>query len=542
MAEEGAMGFRDVVGQFRAFFDSLTIAKKVILFTVLAIVLLGMVSLLYVANRESWTPIFSGISNEDAAVIKEKLEKNQIPVLVGPGGRSILVPTGRADESRLVLAKERLSLGGGLGFADLFVEGAPLGETEFQQQVKFRIALEGELARLISRLSPIRSAKVTLAIPQKTLFLEEEENPTASVVVETSAGQKMDRQQVLTIAHLVANSVEGLGKDNVVVVDTSGRMLSRGVTDGAGNGSFADQFGFRRQFEQIMEAKIITQLEPVVGEGRVRARVSVELDFDQVTVNEELFDPEGTVVRSQQTASENSTGTRSIPVGIPGVTSNLPETRAGASEVANVSQLSRTNETRNFETSVRRVVSKPALGKLKKLSISVLIDNKSIVVTDPNTGERTRISEEWKTAEKQEIERLVRAATGFDEKRGDHLEVINLRFRKEIEEDITQDIEKTRRNREFVVQILKFTFLGVGLLALIMFVIRPMVQRLSAKPEDLDLLMGLPATIGELEGEELEIPAEREVGMPPRDKIMDMARADPLATASMIRAWLRDKR
>ena len=542
MAEETATGFRDVVGQFRTFFESLTIAKKVILFAIVTVVLLGMVGLLYVANRESWTPIFSGISNEDAAIIKEKLEKNQIPVLVGPGGRSILVPTGRADESRIVLAQERVTLGGGLGFADLFLEGAPLGETEFQQRVKFRIALEGELGRLIMRLSPIRNAKVTLAIPQKTLFLEEEQKPSASVVVETSAGQAMDRNQVLTIAHLVANAVEGLVKNNVVVVDSSGRMLSRGITEGAGNGSFADQFGFQRQLEQFLERKIITQLEPVVGEGRVRARVSVELDFDQITINEELFDPEGTVVRSQQTATENSTGTRSIPVGIPGVTSNLPETQAGASEVANVSQLSRSNETRNFETSVKRVVSKPAVGKLKHLSISVLIDNKSTIVIDPDSGERTRISEEWKTAEKQEIERLVRAATGFDEKRGDHLEVINLRFRKEIEEDITQDIEKTRRTREWIIQVLKFTFLGVGLLALIMFVIRPMVQRLSAKPEDLDLLMGLPATIGELEGEELEIPAEREVGIPPREKIMDMARSDPLATASMIRAWLRDKR
>ena len=542
MAEETASGFRDVVGQFRTFFDSLTIAKKVILFAVVAVVLLGMVGLLYVANRESWSPIFSGISNEDAAVIKEKLEKNQIPVLVGPGGRSILVPTDRADESRIVLAQERVTLGGGLGFADLFLEGAPLGETAFQQQVKFRMALEGELGRLIMRLSPIRSAKVTLAIPQKTLFLEEEQNPTASVVVETSAGQAMDRNQVLTIAHLVANAVEGLVKNNVVVVDSSGRMLSRGITEGGGSGNFADQFAFRRQWEQFLETKIITQLEPVVGEGRVRARVSVDLDFDQITINEELFDPEGTVVRSQQTSTENSTGTRSIPVGIPGVTSNLPETQAGASEVANVSQLSRSSETRNFETSVRRVVSKPAVGKLKHLSISVLIDNKSTVVTDPDSGERTRISEEWTTAEKQEIERLVKASSGFDEKRGDHLEVINLRFRKEIEEDFTQDVEKTRRTREWIIQVLKFTFLGVGLLALIMFVIRPMVQRLSAKPEDLDLLMGLPATIGELEGEELEIPSEREVGIPPREKIMDMARSDPLSTASMIRAWLRDKR
>lgn len=543
MAEETAGSMRDVVSQFQTFFQSLTVAKKAILFSVLAVVLVGMVSLIYVANRESWVPLYSGISNEDAAIIKEKLDKSQIPVLVGPGGRSILVPTEMADDARLLLAKERVILGGGLGFIDLFVGETSIGETEFQQQVKFRIALEGELSRLISKLDNIRSAKVTLALPKKSVFLQEEEKATASVMIENASGDTVSRAQVKTITHLVANSVENLSKNNVVVVDNTGRLLSKGLGDDDTGGNFSDHFNFRRQLERALETKVLTLLEPVVGVGRVKARVAAELSFDRTTTKEEIFDPENTVVRSEQTSQENSTGTRSIPVGIPGVTSNLPETRAGASEVANVSQLSRTNETRNFETSVKRVVTEPAVGTLKRLSISVLIDGKYKPIRDPDSGQIiTRQYEEWSTAEKQAIEKLIRAAVGFNEKRGDVIEVINLRFRKAQEEDISAELEKTARNRQFFLDILRFTFLGVGLLALIMFVVRPMVQRLSAKPEDLDLLMGLPATIGELEGEELEIPTEREVGIPPRDKIMDMARTDPLATASLIRAWLRDKR
>jgi flagellar M-ring protein FliF len=154
----------------------------------------------------------------------------------------------------------------------------------------------------------------------------------------------------------------------------------------------------------------------------------------------------------------------------------------------------------------------------------------------------TRQYEEWTTAEKQEIERLIKASVGFNEKRGDSLEVVNLRFTRGQDEDVTRQAEQTQRNREFFLDILRYTFLGVGLLALILFVIRPMVQRLSAKPEDLDLLMGLPATIGELEGEELEIPTEKEVGLPPKDKILEVARSDPLATANLLRSWLREKR
>lgn len=544
MAEETTGGVREAVVQFQSFFESLTLAKKAVLFSVLAVVLLGMVSLIYMAQRDSWTPLYSGISNEDAAIIKEKLDQAQIAVLVGPGGRSILVPADRADEARLVLARERVTLGGGLGFADLFVGATSIGETEFQQQIKFRIALEGELARLIGRLDIIRSVKVTLALPKKSVFLDEGQQTTASVLVDTQPGVTITRGHVATISHLVANSVEGLTTENVVIVNSTGQLLSKGGggVGGGEGGDFSDQFAFRRNFERVLENKILTQLEPVVGTDRVRARVAADLNFDRITTEEEIFDPEGTVLRSEQTASENSTGTRSIPVGIPGVTSNLPETQAGASEVANVSQLARTNQTRNFETSVRRTISKPAVGKVMKISVSVLIDGKYKVIEDPDTNEVTRLYEEWTTAEKQEIERLIKAAVGYDEKRGDTLEVINLRFRKAVEEDVTKKVEQQKQNREFFLNILKFTFLGVGLLALIMFIIRPMVQRLSAKPEDLDLLMGLPATIGELEGEELEIPTEREVGVPPRDKILDIARSDPLTAASMVRSWLREKR
>jgi flagellar M-ring protein FliF len=334
-----------------------------------------------------------------------------------------------------------------------------------------------------------------------------------------------------------------MSKEGVVVVDQSGKLLSRGITGDDASTGFQDHFAFRHNFEQSMEQKILAQLEPVVGPGRVKPSVSADLSFDKVKTNEEIYDPEGTVVRSEQTTTENSTGTRSIPVGIPGVVTNLPETQAGASEVANVSQINKTNQVRNFETSVRRVVSEPSVGRIQRLSVSVLIDGKYKPITDPASGQiLTTQWEEWTSEEMKEIQRLTKAAVGFNEKRGDSLEVVNIRFNQALEQDVSRQIEQTQRNRQFFLDIVRYTFLGVLLLAMILFVIRPMVQRLSQKPEDLDLLMGLPATIGELEGEELEIPTEREVGLPPRDKIIEIARGDPLATASLVRTWLREKR
>jgi len=543
MAEETGTVLGDVRAQFQSFFESLTLSKRIALFSILAVVLIGMVSLIYVANRESWVPVYSNISPEDAAVVKEALEKNQINVLVGPGGQSVLVPSDRADEARLVLAGEHVSLGGGMGFADLFVGNTGIGETDFQQQVKYRVALEGELGRLIGKLKAVRNAKVSLAMPKKSLFLRDEEKPTASVVVEPHPGQELSAKEVMTVAYLVANSVEGLTKENVVVVDTAGRLLSQGISDESAAGRVAEQLGYRTSVEQALEHKIINQLEPVVGSDRARARVSVEMTFDRVTQTEERYDPDGSVVRSEQVTSEDSTGTRSIPVGIPGVTSNLPEQAAGASEVANVSQLNRATETRNFENSRLTRVSEPAMGKIVRVSVSVLVDGKYRRLVDPDSGQITRQYAEWSTEEITHFTRLVKAAVGYNEQRGDAVEVINMQFQAPLEEDISREIEETTRAREFMLDILRFTFLGVGLLALILFVIRPMVQRLSAKPEDLDLLMGLPATIGELEGEELEIPTTRDAaGIPPRDKIMELARQDPMGTASMVRSWLREKR
>ena len=543
MAEENANSIRDISSQFQNFFQTLSVARRLILLSIVSIVLLGLVALIVVTNQETWVPLYSNISNEDAAIIKEKLDQNQIPVQIGPGGRSILVRSDLADEARLALARERISLGGGLGFADLFLDSSGIGETEFNQNVKFRMALEGEIARMIMKINSVRFAKVTLALPKKSLFITKEEKPKASIIIDLGPGQTLGRKQVVTIAHLAANSVERLVIKNVVVVDQAGRLLSKGISDEDQGGSFQDQFSFKRKIERSLESKIINQLEPIVGPNRVKPSVDVVLSFDRVTTREEIFDPDGTVVRSERVSTENAVGTRSIPVGIPGVASNLPETRAGASEVANVSKLNKTNQVRNYETSVKRVVSEPSIGKIQRVSVSVLIDGKYTPTADPDTGEILDPKWEfWTTEEMKDIEKMIKAAVGFNAKRGDTLIVTNMRFEAGRVRDLTGQIEKKERDRQFFTDIIRYTFLGVLLLAMIMFVVRPMVQRLSQKPEDLDLLMGLPATIGELEGEELEIPTEREVGLPPREKIIEIARADPLATASLVRAWLREKR
>ena len=536
MAEQAGT-LADVRFQFQDFFGSLSLAKRITILAALGVILIGMVSLIFVANRSSWAPLYSNMEPGDAAVIVEKLQENQIPYLLAPGGRTIMVEPHKVDQARLILAKEKVSPGSGVGFLDLFSTPS-LGETEFQQGVKYRVAQEGELARLISTINVVKSAKVSLAIPQKTLFTDNQEEPTAAIALNlTSSGAS--RRQIETIVHLVASAVEGLAPRNVKVTDQNGALLSRGFADNSAGGKMNDNYMYKSRFEKELEAKVVRQIEEVVGKDRVRVNVSATLRFDRQTIKEELVDPDQTSVVSEQVVDEASTGTRSVPVGPAGVTTNLPE--ASGREAATVSEFSKKNSTRNYESSRKEIVMESAVGKVVRISVSVLLDNRRSQILDESGNPMGRTNTPWTEEEKETIVGLVKAAMGYNEARGDTVFVGNMPFEAAIEEDEAAEIEATKVRNKFILDVVRYVSLGLAILALIMLVIRPMVQRLTSKPEDLDLLMGMPATIGELEGEELEIPTERETGIPPREKILEIAMQDPLKTSALIRAWLRDR-
>lgn len=537
MAEASAIS--DIRLQFQNFFGNLSLGKRITLLAVLGVILAGMVTMIVLASRETWAPVYSNLAPEDAAIIVEKLQENQIPYLLAPGGRTVMVPPNLRDQARLILAKEKVTPGSGTGFLDLFAK-PELGETEFQQNVKFRIAQEGELARLITRIQDIRSAKVALAIPKKTLFSDSQEQATASISLETS--NSLSKGQIDTVIHLVAGAVEGLEARSVRITNQNGRLLSKDFSEDSFFGVLNENYAYKRRFEKELEAKVLEQLEPIVGEDRVQVKVFADIEFDRQTIKEELIDPDQVVVISEQTINENSTGSRSIPVGPAGVTSNLPE--ATGREAATVSDFEKQQSTRNNEVSRTQVIKEPAAGAIRRITVSVLLDDKHPVILDEDGGFLGRDNVPWSQAEKDQILALVQAAIGYEstESRQDIVVVENLPFGKPIEEDLATQIEEDERVREFILNVVRYVALGVAILSLILLVIRPMVQRLSAKPADLDLLMGLPATIGELEGEELEIPTEREAGIPPRDKIVDIARQDPLKTASMVRMWLKEKK
>ena len=536
MAEK-VSALQDVRAQFAQFFNSLSLGKRITLVASLVTIFIGMLIFIVFSRQDTWAPLYSNLDPTDAARLVEKLQENQINYMLAPGGRTVMVQPSNVDKARLILAREKVLPGSGVGFLDLFSK-PELGATEFDQQVKFRVAQEGELARLITRINTIKTARVSLALPKKTIFNDSQEQATASVSLETHGD--LNRSQIETVIHLVASAVEGLRPNAVRVTDQYGKLLSNQFSEDGGSGKISENYAYKRKYEQELEQKLLNQLEPIIGEDRVRVLVSAEIDFDKQKIQDNLIDPDQLVTISEQLVNENSVGSRSLPVGPAGVTSNLPE--ATGREAATVSEHDKKNSTRNFEVSRSQVIKERAVGQLKRLTVSVLVDHKHPPLLDDSGNIIGRQNVPWTTSEKDQIANLVKAAIGFSTERKDEVVVENIPFGKPVEEDVKAQIEEAERTRAFIMNIVRYVLLGIAILLLILLVIRPMVQRLSAKPADLDLLMGLPATIGELEGEELEIPTEREAGIPSRDKIIEIARQDVLKTATMVRAWLRERK
>ncbi len=541
MAEQAADLVTSFQVQFQNFFQSLNTSKKIFLFSALGSVLVGLFAFVYFSQQVTWSPLISGVTQQDAGNIVRKLEEMNIEYVLQPGGGTILVPANSVDKVRLEIASSGMQMGGIVGL-EIF-DKKNFGATEFQQRIQYKRGLQGELSRLITQIKSINSARVSLALPEKSLFIDDVKRPTASVVLEMANGQRISPKGVVTVLNLVSGSIPGMMPEDVRVADQSGNLLSKGLTSQSTSELRDKNYFYQQQVEQRLQQKLVTQLEKITGKDRVEVRVALRMDFDSSEIEEEVVNPDGSAILSEEVDTENSTGSRSIPVGVPGVTSNSPEVRAGASEVANVSNINKKTKRTNYVNSRKHVKSMKSAGRILRMSASVLLDGHYEYVRDAD-GEvigspvyKPRTIDEMDT-----IRRTAMQTLGFEQSRGDSIEVRNMKFKKPLVEVEKLKQQQRETTRKFVIDLIRYVLVGVIVVLLVFMVIRPMVQKLSAKPEDLDLLMGLPTTIGELEGEELEIPTEKETGIPPRDKIIEIARQDPLKTATLVRNWLREKK
>lgn len=370
------------------------------------------------AGQPPMALLYADLDPRDAAQVVAALDRARVPHRIEASGSRILAPENEVPRLRLTLAREGLPRGGSVGY-EIFDRGESLTTTPFQQDVNRLRALEGELARSIASLAGVRAARVHLVLPRREAFSRERGEAQASVVLTMQGAQRLDREGVQAVLHLVATAVPGLRPQNVSIVDSRGALLARGGQALAGPAMAQSQEEIRRGHELRIARAVEEMLERTLGPGRVRAEAAVEMDFDRVQTTEERFDPENQVPRSQQSVQESSRGAEGSPTT---VQNNIPG--GDPANGASASQENRQEETTNYEigrTTRSTVREHPVV---RRQSVAVLVDG----VWEPPAAGGAPAFRERTAEEVQRITALVRGAIGFDERRGDTVEVVSLRF------------------------------------------------------------------------------------------------------------------
>lgn len=417
--------------------------------------------------------MYSGLQGQDQSAIVAQLQTNNVPYEIRAGGAEIFVPQAQVGPMRMLMANQGLPAGGSLGY-EIFDKQGALGTTNFQQNISLVRALEGELARTIQSLGTVGTARVHLVLPKRELFQRQQTQPTASVFLKMRGSQRLDTQQVSAVQHLVASAVPGLLPRNISIIDDKGELLARGFEgDPTSPGLVSQQTDERRRiYETNMIRTVEKLLEKSVGFGKVRAEVTAEMDFDRVTTNEEIFDPNGQVVRSTQTIEQNRTSNDQEPLPV-SVNTNLPDGPGlGADAATRNAADARTEENVNFEISKRVVNQVRDTGIINRLSVAVLVDGAYELDANDDRAYRPRTEEEM-----QMISSLVKGAIGFDAERGDIVEVINMRFTDtELPPEPPLDIFFGFQKQDLLSMAEMLVILILAILV-ILLVVRPLVSR-----------------------------------------------------------------
>lgn len=394
--------------QFLEFWNKQSLSRQITIVALTLAVLILAPVLINWANQPSYSVAYTGLSEKDAAQIVQKLDENNINYQLKNSG-TIEVPTDQVYTTRLLMAREGLPQSSTVGY-ELFSGTSMLGMTEFSQKVNYQRAIEGELERTIGSLEAVKSVRVHLVTPEKSLLSSTQTATTASVTIQINLGYSLDGDQVRAITHLVASSVEGLKPENVVVVDSEGNMLADGTGQdpNANMSPTDDQRAVEMAYAAEVQKRVQSILDKILGPNRAIVQATVEMDWTQREVTSNLYAPTEIAIRSSQIINESSTS-GGTTAGVPGAASNLP-TPVATTTGSEASSYSRNEETINYEVSQTQSHEVIAPGKVSRLSVSVSVDN----VTDAQ--------------QLASIEAAVKAAAGIDETRGDQMVVENFAF------------------------------------------------------------------------------------------------------------------
>lgn len=445
---------------------------------VMGLVLLGLVGFFFYLATRFTTPqmtlLYGDLESQDSSAIVSQLQAQNVPFELRAGGTQIFVPDGQSGQLRLAMANQGLPSGGSIGY-ELFDKQGSLGTTNFQQNINKIRAMEGELARTIQTIDSVRSARVHLVLQQRQLFQHEQGKATASIFLKMRGSRRLDAGQVSAVQHLVAAAVPGLSPRAIAIIDDKGELLARGYEGDPAStpGLIGQQTDERRRnFEGRLQNDVEKLIEKSVGFGKVRVEISADMDFDRVTTNEEIYDPDGQVVRSTNSTEQSSSQKDQEPQAVT-VNANLPDgVGVGGDQATRNAAENRTEEVVNYEISKSVKNQVRDTGIINRLSAAILVDGAYELDDNDDRVYRARTKEEL-----DQIATLVKGAMGYDQKRGDVVEVINMRFAESeapppVQLDLFFGIEK-----QDLLKIAEIMVIFILAILVILLVVRPLISR-----------------------------------------------------------------
>jgi flagellar M-ring protein FliF len=468
-------------------------AGRLIAMAGVAVAMLGMMAFLVLRSGSSdrMSLLYSDLDLREAAQITDLLDKAHIPHDSQGDGSRVTVPASEIPHARLLLAKEGLPTGGSIGY-EIFDRGDGLTASQFQQSINQTRAMEGELARSIHMIMGVKAARVHLVLPKREPFSRDRQEAQASVVLAMTGTSRLDKEGIQSVLNLVSAAVPGLRPQNIGIVDTRGNLLARAGDNGStplGLSGMPMAEELRRSTETRLSRAVEDMLEHSLGAGRVRAETSVDMDFGQVRETKESYDPDGRVERSTQNNTSSSKSTEQAAT--VSVQNNLPNADAAATPSGNQEQ--RTEETTNYEIgkTVRTIVQDQP--QIRRISLAVLVDQVPITGTDGTVT--------WKDRSADELARvaaLARSAIGFNEKRGDKVEVVSMRFApEELAETAKSTFLGIPIDRADIMKLGQTALYGIVAVLALLLVLRPMVMRLTTTPALIEAETGTAIALSE---------------------------------------------
>jgi flagellar M-ring protein FliF len=455
--------------------------KRVVVGGAIAVALAVVTAIWLWSSAPDYKVLFSNFSDRDGGAITASLDQMGVKYKFSEGGTAILIPAEQVPSVRLKLASQGLPRAGNVGFE--LLENQKLGTSQFVEQVNYQRSLEGELANSIQAVSAVASARVHLALPKPSVFVREQQKPTASVLLNLQPGRTLDQAQVSAIVHLVASSVPELPASNVTVVDQNGNLLSDTSAKG-GKQLDPNQLKYVEALQQNIVKQVESIIAPIVGQNNVRAEATAEVDFAQVDTAAEMYKPnsppEPQAIRSQQTSESSGPGSAN-PSGIPGALSNQPpgvatapiEGGAPAAAAQASTGPTRKDATTNYEVDKTLRFEQKPMGGIKRLTVGVVVNYRRS--TDPKTGKL--LIKPLSAAEVAQINELVKQAMGYNQARGDTLNVANAPF-DGIDKPAEQapDWWKDPNNLPLAKDVAKYLFIALVLAFLWYRILRPLLK------------------------------------------------------------------